>query len=107
MEGAVKDLLPPTPMEGALKELPEELLLPEEGGVKDLPTPPLEGGLKNLLPPVEGTLEGPSKPLRWLDGLPPEPWGPTSDRFPQVADGLSEPLIRLLEAAGLFSLLAE
>jgi hypothetical protein len=94
-------------MEGALKALPEELLLPVEGGVKDLPTPPLEGGLKDLSPPVEGTLELPSKPLRWLDGLPPEPWDLTSPRFPQVADGLTEPLVRLLEAVGLFSLLAE
>ena len=104
MEGEVKDLLPP--MEGALKELPEELLLPREGEVKDLPTP-LEGRLKDLLPPVEGTLEWPSKPLCWLDGLSPEPWGTTLPRFPQVAGGLSEPMVRLLEVAGLFPLLAE
>jgi hypothetical protein len=44
-------------MEGALKELPEELLLPVEGGVKDLPAPPLEGRLKDLLPTTEGALE--------------------------------------------------
>ena len=92
-EGVVMDLLPPT--EGALKELPKGPLLPVEGRVKD------------LLPPVEGTLEWPSKPLRWLDDLPPELWDLTSPRFPQVADGLSEPLVRLLEAAGLFPLLAE
>ena len=105
-EGRLKDLLPPT--EGAPEELPEGLLLPVEGGVKDLlRPPPLEGGLKDLLPPVEGTLEWPSKPLRWLAGLSPESWGTTSPRFPQVADGLSEPLVRLLEAAGLFPLLEE
>ena len=60
MEGAVKDLLPS--MEGALKELPEELLLPKEGEVEGLPTPP-EGGLKDLLPPTEGALEEPPKDL--------------------------------------------
>ena len=43
-------------MEGALKELPGELLLPIEGEVEDLPTPP-EGKLKDLLPPTEGALE--------------------------------------------------
>lgn len=61
VEGAVEYLFPPT--EGALKELPEELLLPVEGEVKDLLTPP-EGGLKDRLPPItEGALEGPSKDL--------------------------------------------
>jgi hypothetical protein len=54
VEGAVKDLLPL--MEGALKELPEELLLPIEGEIEDLPTPP-EGRLKDLLPPTEGAPE--------------------------------------------------
>ena len=56
MEGAVKDLLPPPIMEGALKELPEELLLPKKGEVEGLPTFP-EGGLKDLLLPTEGALE--------------------------------------------------
>ena len=60
MEGAVKDLLPPT--EGALKELPEELLLPKEEEVEGLLTP-AEGGLKDLLPPTKGALEEPSKDL--------------------------------------------
>ena len=60
MEGAVNDLLLPTA--GALKELPDELLLPREGEVKDLLTPP-EGELKDLLPLFEGALEGPSKDL--------------------------------------------
>ena len=50
-------------MEGALKELAEELLLPKEAEVEGLLTPP-EGGLKDLLPPImEGALEGPSKDL--------------------------------------------
>jgi hypothetical protein len=60
VEGAVKDLLPA--MEGALKELPEELLLPKEAEVEGLLTLP-EGGLKDLPLLVEGALEGPSKPL--------------------------------------------
>ena len=55
--GRAAELKRPSPtMEGALKELPEELLLPMEGEVNDLPTPP-EGGLKDLLPPTEGALE--------------------------------------------------
>ena len=53
MEGVVKDLLPP--VEGALRELPEELLLPKEREVEGLPTLP-EGGLKDLLRPTEGAL---------------------------------------------------
>ena len=61
MEGAVKDLL--LPMEGALKELPEELPLPKEGEVEGLLATPPEGELKDLLVPTEGTLEGPSKDL--------------------------------------------
>ena len=69
MEGAVKDLLPP--MEGALKEPPEEPLLPKEGEVEGLPTLP-KGGLKDLLLLLEGALEVPSKKLCRLDGLPPE-----------------------------------
>ncbi len=56
MEGAVKDLLVPT--EGALKEPPEELLLPKEGEAEDLLTP-AEGGLNGLLPPTEGVLGEP------------------------------------------------
>ena len=56
MEGAVKDLLSPT--EGALKELPEELLLPKEAEVEGLLTLP-EGGLKDLLLPTEEALEEP------------------------------------------------
>jgi len=60
VEGAVKDLL--SPMEGALIELPEELLLPKEEEVEGLLTP-LEEGVKDLLPPTEGALEGPSKDL--------------------------------------------
>jgi len=60
VEGAVKDLLPP--MDGALKELPEELLLPKEEEVEGLLTP-AEGGLKDLLPPTKGALEEPSKDL--------------------------------------------
>ena len=49
-------------MEGALKELPEELLLPKEEEVEGLFTLP-EGGLKDLLLPTEGALEGASKDL--------------------------------------------
>ena len=60
MEGAVKDLLPP--VEGALKELPEELLLPKEGDAEGLLTP-LEEELKDLFLLSEGALEGPSKDL--------------------------------------------
>ena len=60
MEGAVKALL--LPMEGVLRELPEELPLPKEGEVEGLLTPP-EREPKDLLPPTEGALEGPSKDL--------------------------------------------
>ncbi len=133
-------------MEGVLKELPEELLLPKEGGVEGLLTPPerglkdllptaegalivgglkeltegllplVDGGVKDLSPPPEGALVEaplvrPSKLLCWLDALSPEPRIPASPRFPNVADGpsepLAEPLARLLKAAPLFSLLAE
>jgi hypothetical protein len=45
-------------MEGALKELAEELLLPKEGEAEGLLTPP-EGGRKDLLPLTEGALEEP------------------------------------------------
>ena len=45
-------------MEGALKELPEELLLPKEAEVEGLLTLP-EGGLKDLLLPTEEALEEP------------------------------------------------
>jgi hypothetical protein len=45
-------------MEAPLRELPEELLLPKEGEVEDLPAPP-EEGLKDLLPPTEGAREEP------------------------------------------------
>ncbi len=60
MEGVVNDLLEPT--EGALKELPEEPLLLKEGEAEGLLKPP-EGGVNDLFPLTDGTLEEPSKDL--------------------------------------------